>query len=165
VWESISPVQGVEGDTTGKNFAESVVVDPFDPATVWLGTGLAGVFKSTNCGGPGSFSHVNTGANGDQVDKGGISTFQVDPKHPGVLHVNAFMGPLGLWKSTSGGVDWTQLFPADSELAKVVPGAFVNAVAIAERRGRLCPRVRWRAPHSLFRQLARRGVANRDRVT
>jgi hypothetical protein len=121
VWENVSPVA---------NTADSVVVDPFDPATVWLGTGKAGVFKSTNCGAPGSFSHVNTGKNGDQVDQGGISTFQIDPKHAGVLYVNAFMGPLGLWKSTNGGVDWVQLFPSDSELAKVVPGAFVNTVAM-----------------------------------
>jgi hypothetical protein len=130
VWENISPVKVVVGDTTGKNYAESVVVDPFDPAIVWAGTNLAGVFKSTNCGAPGSFVHVNTGKNGDQVDKGGVSTFQVDPKHAGVLYVNAFAGPLGLWKSTNWGVDWTQLFPADSELAKVVPGAFVNTVAM-----------------------------------
>jgi photosystem II stability/assembly factor-like uncharacterized protein len=39
-------------------------------------------------------------------------------------------GPQGLYKSTNGGVDWVQLFEADSEFAKTVPYNFVGSVSI-----------------------------------
>jgi hypothetical protein len=127
-WENISPVVAVVGDTSGKNFAESIVVDPFDPATVWQGAGSAGIFKSTDCGA--TWTHVNTGRNGSLLDQGAASSMVVDPVNQGVMYATAFDGPGGLWKSTNGGVDWDQLFPAGSELASVVMGAFVNSVSM-----------------------------------
>src|SRR3954470_5112662 len=40
-WEMIAPVKPTLGDSSGKNYAEAIIVDPFDPATVWFGTGFA----------------------------------------------------------------------------------------------------------------------------
>ena len=120
VWEAIAP-QGV-GDTT------SVAVDPFDPATVWLGTTRNGFFKSLDCGA--TWTHVNTGMNGAQLDSGSLWSMVVDPVDKGTIYLVGAYGALGLYKSTNGGVDFAQVFTADTEFAKVADQNFVNAVSM-----------------------------------
>ena len=68
-WENVSPLSGKTA-TFSQNFSEAIIVDPFDPSTVWLTIGYGGIFKSTNCGALGSWVHVNTGRNGAAMDKG-----------------------------------------------------------------------------------------------
>jgi len=126
-WESISPVVATIGDGSGQNFAEGIVVDPFDPATVWLGTGFAGVFKSTDCGA--TWTHVNTGRNGAAMDNGSHVSIALDPVDKGTMYTVSLFGAWGLWKTTNGGVDWDQLFDNNSEVFKITANA-IDAVSM-----------------------------------
>lgn len=127
-WENISPVVADPANTTGVNYSDAIVVDPFDSATLWSGTGYAGIFKSTDCGS--TWTHVNTGRNGKAIDQSAAGSMAVDPLNHGVIYTTAFDGANGLFKSTNGGVDWDQLFPAGSDLAKYVQYALVNSIAM-----------------------------------
>jgi hypothetical protein len=128
--KSISPVvpanAGGPDDFSGKSTA--IIVDPFDAATVWLGTGDKGLFKSSDCGT--TWVHVNTGTNGDALDRSVLWSMVVDPVNQGIIYTVAAYGAQGLWKSTNGGVDWTQLFPTTSAYAQLVPDDFVGNVSM-----------------------------------
>jgi len=119
-WENIAPA--------GVTWSDAIVVDPFDAATVWLGAADHGIFKSSDCGA--TWMHVNTGHSGTSFDKGEPISMQVDPVHQGVLYATAPNGPFGVLKSTDGGVDWNQLFPPESEVAKVVQYNLVNSIGM-----------------------------------
>jgi photosystem II stability/assembly factor-like uncharacterized protein len=128
-WEQITP--------KGVSLPRAVVIDPFDTATIWVGAapagsgqpaGQGGLYKSTDCGS--TWSHVNTGAHGAEIDNARLWSLAVDPVDKGVVYVVGAYGPGGLWKSTNGGVDWAQLFPATSELAKTVQYNFVGSVSM-----------------------------------
>jgi hypothetical protein len=106
----------------------AVVVDPFDTSTVWVGTGYQGLFQSTDCGS--TWKHVNTGTNGSSIDQSVLWSLIVDPVHQGVIYTIGAYGAEGLWKSTNGGVDWAQLFPATSQFAQLVPYNFVGDVSM-----------------------------------
>jgi hypothetical protein len=124
-WQEISPVNVANapaGAISGTNFSEAVIVDPFDPATVWLGTGYAGVFKSTDCGA--TFTHVNTGTNGAALDNGSHVSMVLDPVDRGTMYTVSLYGAWGLWKTTNGGVDWTQLIDSTSQVATVTASYF-----------------------------------------
>lgn len=109
-------------------WSDALVVDPFDPAIVWLADDSRGLLKSTDCGS--TWTHVNTGQNGDKVDQGGIVSMAVDPVERGVIYAAAIYGAGGLWKSLNGGVDWQQLFPAGSEGANTI-GANVHIDSVS----------------------------------
>lgn len=130
-WENISPVKTAFDTSNGHNFADAIVVDPFDAATVWHGTGYAGLFKSTDCGA--TFVRVNTGRNADALQGSALGSMAVDPVNPGVMYTTAFDGANGLFKSSNGGVDWDQLLPPSSNVAKAVDGNVVNSVAMDPR--------------------------------
>src|SRR5260221_2272552 len=114
-WDSVAP--------TGITDTNAVMVDPFDAATVWLGANNHGIFKSTDCAA--TWTHVNTGRHGADLDKGGLVSMAVDPVAPGVLYTIAIYGAQGMWKSMNGGVDWDPLFPAGSDVAKTVQDNFI----------------------------------------
>lgn len=119
-WENIAPP-----DTA---WTDAIVVDPFDPTVVWVGGQNRGIFKSTDCGA--SWLHVNAGQNGAAIDSGDPVSIAVDPITPGVIYTTAAMGSSGLWKSTNGGVDWTPLFPPESEVAQVVEYNLINSIGM-----------------------------------
>lgn len=106
---SISPVTFTDtanpADFTGKSMA--VAVDPFDAATVWLGTGNSGLFRSGDCGA--TWTHVNSGMNGAALDQSSIWSMVVDPVHQGTIYAAAAYGTGYLWKSVNGGVDWVDI--------------------------------------------------------
>jgi hypothetical protein len=107
----------------------ALVADPFDPATLYMGINGKGLLKSMDCGG--SWTHINTGENGDQLDKGGIVSVSLDPKQKGVIYIAPIYGAGGLWKSMNGGVDWQQLFPAGSEGQSIVSsGMQIDSVSM-----------------------------------
>jgi hypothetical protein len=113
---------GFTGDTV------TVTVDPFDPATVWLGTGYKGLFESGDCGA--TWKKVNTGTNGGAIDQSVLWSTVVDPVNRGVIYTVGAYGGGGLWKSSNGGVDWEQLFPTSSAFYEVLPNWFVGNVSM-----------------------------------
>jgi hypothetical protein len=119
-WQSITPA--------GVAWTDAVVVDPFDAATVWLGAKDHGIFKSGDCGA--TWTHVSTGRSGAAVDTGEPISIQVDPVHQGVMYTTSFYGASGMFKSTNGGVDWDQVFPPGSEVAKVVEYNLINSIGM-----------------------------------
>jgi photosystem II stability/assembly factor-like uncharacterized protein len=132
MWDakSIAPV-APDNPNLGYSFSgksTAVVVDPFDAATVWLGTGDKGLFKSTDCGF--SWTKVNTGTGGAEIDQSVLWSMAVDPKNKGVIYTVAAYGANGLWKSTNDGVDWVQLLPSSTTYAQVAPMNFVGNVSM-----------------------------------
>jgi len=127
-WENISPVKAPPGTSNGRNYADAIAVDPFDSATVWHGTGYAGLFKSTDCGA--TFVRVNTGRGADALQGSALGSIAIDPVNRGVMYTTAFEGANGLFKSTNGGVDWDQLLPQGSTVFKAVESNLINSVAM-----------------------------------
>jgi len=125
-WENIIP--------PGVTNAQAIALDPFVSGTVWLGAspnvpgGLGGLFKSIDCGA--TWTHVNTGQNGDALDRGAMWSMAVDFTNQGTIYVVSPGGGNGLWKSTNAGVDWTQLFPQNSEWATHVVDNTVASVTM-----------------------------------
>jgi len=127
-WENISPLVTPPGNGSGKNFSESIAVDPFDAATVYWGSGYGGIFKSTDCGS--TWKKINLGRGGEALDGSAVGSMELDPLHAGVMYATAFEGANGLFKSTDGGANWDQLMAPGGEVAKAVPNTLVNSVAM-----------------------------------
>lgn len=96
--------------TYGSN---AFVLDPSHPGTVYLGTSSLGIWKSTDCGADGSWTHVNTGTLGSALDAGRNWTIVIDPTNSAIVYTVAGYGQGGIFKSTNGGVDWAQILSAD----------------------------------------------------
>lgn len=123
-WENITPPPPASFDFVDfSNYgAQDIVVAPSNPSIVYLGSCLQGIFKTTNGGT--TWTKVNTGTNGREIDAGRNWTMMVDPDDPNILYTAIGYGRQGLWKSTNGGVDWAQILP-QSLLDQVTYGGFV----------------------------------------
>jgi photosystem II stability/assembly factor-like uncharacterized protein len=77
----------------------SIVMDPVDPQTVFVGTRDAGVFKTTDGG-----SSWQPARQGLTVMP--IRSLAIDPQHPQTLYAGTDFD--GVWKSTNGGGSWFQ---------------------------------------------------------
>ena len=130
-WENVTPpVKELPGNAPCP-YGGAFVMNPQDPATVYVGSCNEGLWKSTDCGA--SWSHIDTGKNGDVLDGGRQWTFVIDPTDPQVLYTNSGYGSKsnGAFKSTNGGVDWEQIWPpSDPVEAKIVEYNFVGGVAM-----------------------------------
>jgi len=123
-WEAITPPQ-VNLAAAGFG-VKAFVIDPNDSATVYLGTHAQGIYKSSDCGS--TWSHVNTGVNGSQLDSGRNWSMVIDPTDSSI-YTCAGYGPSGVWKSTNGGVDWTQILT--SNITSVAPyHGFIEWIAM-----------------------------------
>lgn len=134
-WENITPPSNFP-DAVNGTVGAAVIVDPFDPRTVWLGTGGENdeIWRSDDCGA--GWERVNTGPGsvGDGMTYGGVGdgaqwSMMVDPVDPGVLFAVSGYGAQSLWRSTDGGVQWTDLF-VDEEYGAVAEYRFVNNVSM-----------------------------------
>jgi hypothetical protein len=136
VFEEITPpeVKAGIGQSTSDNQTKggpfAMVVDPVNLGTVYSGTLLEGVWKTTDCGS--TWTKIATGTHADDVNRGMNWTFGIDPQQPNVVYTNSGYGSNGLFKSTDGGVNWTDIWSADSqpELGKAFMYNFANVIAI-----------------------------------
>jgi hypothetical protein len=134
-WEDVTP-HGSFAKAVNGTVGAAIIVDPFEPRTVWLGTGGQNeeIWRSDDCGG--TWTRVNTGAGsvGDHMTYGGVGdgaqwSMQVDTVTPGVLYAVSGYGAESLWKSTDSGQSWTDLL-SDTEYGRHADYRFVNNVAL-----------------------------------
>jgi len=113
-----------------------IIVDPFDPRRVWLGTGGENdeIWRSDDCGA--AWTRVNTGPGsvGDGKTYGGVGdgaqwSMQADPVAPGVLYAVSGYGAQSLWKTSDGGTSWTDVL-AGTEYETHADYRFVNNVSM-----------------------------------
>jgi hypothetical protein len=136
VFEEITPpdvkagigTKQADGQTRGGTFA--IAVDPVNQGTIYAGTLFQKVWKSTDCGA--TWTAIATGTNGTDVNRGMNWTFAVDPVEPNVVYTNSGYGSNGLFKSIDGGVNWIDVWSAQSQpaLGKSFQYNFANVVAI-----------------------------------
>ena len=112
----------------GGTFA--MAVDQVNQGTVYAGTLFQGLWKTTDCGA--TWNIVATGQGGKDINRGMNWTLFIDPVDPNVVYTNSGYGSNGLFKSTDGGVNWTDIWSRDSqpELGKAFTYNFANVIAI-----------------------------------
>jgi photosystem II stability/assembly factor-like uncharacterized protein len=134
-WEDITPPSTHDGAVNG-TVGAAIIVDAFDPRTVWLGTGSENdeIWRSDDCGA--TWTRVNTGPGsvGDGMTFGGVGdgaqwSMMVDPVDRNVLYAVSGYGAQSLWKSTDGGESWTDILE-DSEYNAHAKYRFVNNVSL-----------------------------------
>lgn len=134
-WENITPPGNVR-DAVNGTVGAAIVVDPFDPRRVWLGTGGENdeIWRSDDCGA--TWEHVNTGPGsvGDGMTFGGVGdgaqwSMMVDYVEPDVVFAVSGYGAQSLWRSTDGGHAWTDVL-VDEEYNDVADYRFVNNVSL-----------------------------------
>jgi hypothetical protein len=114
------------------------LIDPTSSGTVYLGTSQLGVWKTTDCGA--NWVHVNTGNSGTDVNGGGTVagslldggrqwTMLIDPTNSQVLYATAGYGAGGIFRSTDGGVNWSQILPSSIMNRTQYPG-FVERITM-----------------------------------
>jgi photosystem II stability/assembly factor-like uncharacterized protein len=86
--------------------------------------------KSTDCGA--TWAKIATGTNAVDVNRGMNWTFGIDPQDSKIVYTNSGYGSNGLFKSTDGGVNWTDIWSQKSqpELGKAFMYNFANVIAI-----------------------------------
>jgi hypothetical protein len=112
VWEDITPaglnLSASFPTEAGTNYGPvAFVIDPSNMANVYLGTSAQGIYKTTDCGS--TWTKVNTGPGGTTVGAGRNGSMVIDAMNPNVLYTDGRYGPLGIFKTTDGGVSWTQI--------------------------------------------------------
>ena len=126
-WENVTP-KGDQSKAVNGTPGAGIIADPLEPGRVWLGTsGSAPIFRSDDCGA--TWTKVNTGSGGDEVADGVQWSMQADPEVAGTMYVTSGYGAQGLWKTTDGGENWTDVL-VGSEYAMVAEYRFVNNVSL-----------------------------------
>jgi photosystem II stability/assembly factor-like uncharacterized protein len=81
-------------------FPSALVIDPLNPATLYVGARIAGVFKSTDGGA--SWTSANSGLPASQGVS--IGPLVIDPLNPATLYAGT--SNAGVFKSADGGATW-----------------------------------------------------------
>jgi len=121
-WENVTPAQlgaqnwcvpggACSANQKGTYGTNSFVLDPNNSGTIYLGTSSLGIWKTTDCGG--SWVHINTGTSAKEVDAGRNWSIVIDPTNSQTLYTVTGYAGAGFYKTTNGGKDWQQMFPAD----------------------------------------------------
>jgi hypothetical protein len=136
VFEDITPAEvkagigepSVTGNPQGGPFA--IAVDPGNSGTYYLGTEHQGVWKTTDCGS--RWTSIATGKNSAKVNGGINWTFAIDAQDPQTVYTSSAYSGDGLFKSTDGGVSWTDIWSGSSqpELGQSFTYNLVHQVAI-----------------------------------
>jgi hypothetical protein len=113
------------------------LIDPTNSGVVYLGTSQLGIWKTTNCGA--DWVHINTGNKGTDVNGGSVAgslldagrqwTMSMDPTNSQTLYATAGYGAGGIFRSTDGGVDWSQILP-DSISSQTQYAGFIEKLTM-----------------------------------
>lgn len=124
LWEAITPPQVVLDLSVNGNDnygMQDVAVHPTTPTTIYASTAYQGLWRSDDSGA--TWAKVNTGYNGDALDRGRMWALVLDPVDPSILYTTSGYAPtLGIWKSVDGGVSWDQLFHAGDAISEHTAG-------------------------------------------
>ncbi|MEF3245082.1 MAG: hypothetical protein K6343_03775, partial [Caldisericaceae bacterium] len=101
VWKELST--GSNGLMKGDEIT-SVVVDPKNPNTIYVGTGFYGVYKSEDSG-------LTWKATSSAIpDMGNVLTLAIDPKNTNIVYAGLFnFGRPRIYKTEDGGKTWKRL--------------------------------------------------------
>jgi photosystem II stability/assembly factor-like uncharacterized protein len=119
IWEDVTPPSLAAWIDAGNSDAPTVVAaDPVNSGTVYVGTGgysgTSGLLRTTDCGA--TWTKVDTGTNSQSLDGAqSLWTLNLDPLAPNVLYTNAGYGTNDFYKSTNGGVDWSPIWPPQTQ--------------------------------------------------
>jgi hypothetical protein len=111
-WQNVTP-SGLDVAAT-YNGIMTVMVDPVRQSDCWFNCDSRGTWKSTDYGM--TWKKVSTGINGDKQNTGRQWYAQSDmnpnrdPATSPTLYVEQGYGAGCVWKSTNGGVDWTNIW-------------------------------------------------------
>lgn len=134
-WQNITPPGSWPKAVNGTN-AAAIIVDPFDPRRLWLGTGSVNeeIWRSDDCGGAWTRVNIGPGSNGDKKTYGGVAdgaqwSMMADYVDHNVLYAVSGYGAQSLWKTVDGGYSWTDVL-AGTEYNRVAEYRFVNNVSM-----------------------------------
>ena len=126
-----------DGGEVGTYGTTDFLIDPTNSGTVYLGTSQLGIWKTTDCGA--SWVHINTGNNGTDVNGGSVAgslldggrqwTMLMDPTNSKILYATAGYGAGGIFRSTDGGVDWSQILPT-SIMSRTQYAGFIEKITM-----------------------------------
>jgi len=136
LWQNVTPTGHSSKPAVNGTVGAAIIVDPFDPRIVWLGTGTENdeIWRSDDCGatwsrantGPGSMSYGPTSRG---VGDGAQWSMQIDPVDRGVLYAVSGYGAQSLWKTTNSGQSWQDALEG-SEYETHADYRFVNNVSL-----------------------------------
>lgn len=130
-WEWLGP-----GNVGGR--IRTIVIHPTSTSTMWIGSVAGGIWKTTNGGS--AWSPVN-----DFLASLSVTTMVIDPADPNIMYAGTGEGfnnadalpGAGVFKSTDGGVTWSQLaatVPTNAD-PTTDPWGFVNRLTISPDDG------------------------------
>jgi photosystem II stability/assembly factor-like uncharacterized protein len=130
VWEPLGPAPLLGGTNRYSGRTNSIAIDPTDPNTVYIGSALGGVWKSTNGGG------AWTPLTDDQPSMA-MGSVAIDPSNRNIIYAGTgeqnFSGDsyygAGVLRSTDGGQNWTRLGQSEFVLASG-GGARISRIVI-----------------------------------
>jgi photosystem II stability/assembly factor-like uncharacterized protein len=135
-WENITPAGQFSGTAVNGTVAAAIIVDPFDPKRLWLGTGNQNseIWRSDNCGATWTRVNLGRGSVGDRRTYGGVGdgiqwSMQADFVNQGVIYATSGYGAEGVWKTTDGGYSWRDVV-AGTDFDRYVVYRFANNISM-----------------------------------
>lgn len=122
---------GISNDPNNpaNNFGyNSIVIDPFTPTTIYMGTNYQGLWRSTDSGQ--SWTKRSTGTNGGILDSGKMWSMAIDTFNGNIYTATATGSEIGVFKSTDSGVSWTNMFPFGNAVRTAIGVGDVYSIAM-----------------------------------
>lgn len=112
---------------------ESIAIDPSDPEVLFIACGNDGeeagfLLKSTNGGGTFTLTHLAVPMAGNDEYRTSAERLAVQPNNSNIVLFGSRTS--GLWRSTNGGVDWTQISTSEIPFGSKVDGTDVGVVGV-----------------------------------